>query len=387
MNGATGDVAVVSLGETTVGKLPGWSPVQVQTAAALAAIRDAGLSIGEVDGLVNLDPYARPHSMFAVTIADQLGLRPRWVSTVDVGGSVTTMALVQTAAWAISAGHCETVVCVYGENMRTSRPDDVRGAAIHNRSGGEEWEEPWGAEGMVIPYAMLADRYLHEGRGTLEDLAAVAVTTRAHAARNPNAMLRTPLTVEEHLAGPVVASPFRVTDCSAIADGGGAVVVTTLERARSLPHRPVTIAGFAVEATHGSFASQPDLDDLALRRVASRVFDAAGHGAEGCDVAMIHDAFTLSVLLSLEAMGFCEVGGAGALVRSGATSFGGRCPVNTHGGLLSQGHVGGMLHLVECVRQLQGRAGDRQVDGARRGVVLGNGGVFSVCGAMVLEAA
>jgi acetyl-CoA acetyltransferase len=382
---ASDGAVIVGIGETELGKLPGWSSVEIQAEATLRALEDAGLTLAEVDGLINLDPYTEPNSMFGVTLADYLGLQPSFVATIDVGGTVTAMMMLQQAAWAIAAGHCTTVVCVFGENMRTGRPPGVSGLLMRNLLGSEEWEDPFGSQGMVIPYALLASRFMAETGATQEDLGAVALSTRAHAVRNPSAQMRTPLTMDDYLSSPMISSPLRRLDCSLVSDGGGAVVLTRASEADPARHRPVRIAGLGMRTTHNGLVGIPDLDQLGMRAAGQAAFAAAGLSCEDVDFLLLHDAFTVSVLIQLEALGFCPTGGSGSLVRSGATGPGGRLPVNPHGGLLSQAHVGGMLHVTEAVRQLRGEAGDRQVEGARHALVSGNGGVFSVCGVMLLE--
>lgn len=384
----SGDAVVLAgIGETKVGKLPGRTSVGLQAEAVVRAVRDAGLSLSEVDGLLNLGPYVQPSSMFATTLAEYLGLKPTFTATIDVGGTVTGMTMIQNAIWAIEAGQCEVAVCTFGENALTGRATGVQGLKMDNLLGGEEWEEPFGVQGMVIPYALLAQRYrdLH-GAGD-EDFGAVAMLTRAHALLNDNAQMTKPMSMEDYAASRMIATPLRLFDCSLVSDGAGAVVLMRADRARRLGARQVAVRAIAQKTTHNSAAALPDIADLGMEEAGRRAFEAAGMGPEDIDVLALHDAFTISVLVTLEALGFAAPGGAGALARSGALSLGGKWPLNTHGGLLSQAHIGGMLHIVEAVRQLGGDAGRRQVDGARRALVSGNGGVFSVCGAMILEAA
>ena len=381
------DILLAGIGETRVGKLPGRSTVELQAEAVIAAIRDAGLSLHDVDGLLNLGPYVQPSSMFATTLAEYLGLHPTYTATVDVGGTVTGMTMIQNAIWAIEAGQCEVAVVTFGENALTGRDAGVQGLKMDNLLGGEEWEEPFGTQGMVIPYALLAQRYrdLH-GAGD-EDFGAIATLTRAHALMNDNAQMTRPMDMDSYRASRMIATPLRLFDCSLVSDGAGAVVLMRADRARKLGARQVAVRGIAQRTTHNSAAALPDIGDLGMADAGRRAFDAAGMGSEDIDLLALHDAFTISVLITLEALGFAAPGGAGALARSGALSLGGRVPLNTHGGLLSQAHIGGMLHIVEAVRQLSGGAGKRQVEGARTALVSGNGGVFSVCGAMILEAA
>ncbi|WP_372399499.1 thiolase family protein [Azospirillum sp. HJ39] len=379
------DVVIAGIGETPVGRLPGLSSVEIQAMAVLAALRDAGFALSDLDGLINLDPYATPNSMFSTTLAEYLGVAPRFACTVDVGGTVTGMTMLQQAVWAIESGYCEVVACVYGENALTGRPAGAQGLHMRNLLGGEEWEEPFGVHGMVIPYALLAQRYLDLHGASDEDLAAVALVTRRHALLNDNAQMRKPITLEDYRASRTISSPLRLLDCSLVSDGGGALVLTRAGRAPQGRTRSVNIRSIGMKTTHNSVALMPDIPQLGMAAAGADAYEAAGIGPEDIQVANLHDAFTISVLVSLEALGFARPGEAGALVRSGAMDLGGRWPLNPHGGLLSQAHVGGMLHITEAVRQLRGEAGRRQVEGARRALVSGNGGIFSVCGAMILE--
>lgn len=379
------EVVIIGIGDTPVGRLPGMGPVQIQALAVREALKDAGQTLSDLDGVINLDPYAIPNSMFSTTLAEYLGVKASFVSTVDVGGTVSGMTMLQQAVWAIGSGHCEMAVCVYGENTLTGRPKDVQGLYMKNLLGGEEWEEPFGLQGMVIPYALVAERYLHDYGATEEDLGAVAVNTRRHALLNENAQMKKPITMEDYSASRMISSPLRLLDCSLVSDGGGALILTTRERARRLGARAIRIRSMAMRTTHNSVVQLPDIEDFGMKDAAHRAFEAAGIGPEDLDLAELHDAFTISVLVTLDAIGLSEPGGAGAFVRSGAAALGGKCPVNTHGGLLSQAHIGGMLHITEAVRQLRGEAGRRQVPDARIAAVSGNGGVFSVCGVMILE--
>ncbi len=379
------DVVVIGIGETPVGKLPGMSSVQIQALAVREALKDCGLSVRDADGLVNLDPYATPNSMFSLTLLDYLGMRARFCATVDVGGTVSAMTMLQQLVWAIRAGHCEVGVCVFGEDLNTGRPENMHGMVLHNLVGSEEWEEPYGVHGMVIPYAMVGQRYLSEFGATEDDLGAVAVVTREHALLNDNAMMKKPITLDDYRNSRMISSPFRLLDCSLVSDGGGAIVLTTRKRARQMGAQATTIRSMAMRATHNSVTQIPDIDEYGMRDAGFDALESAGVEPQDMDVALLHDAFTVSVLITLEALGFAPPGGGGAFVADGRASLGGQCPVNPHGGLLSQAHIGGMLHLVEAVRQLRHEAGRRQVEDARLAIASGNGGIFSVCGVMIFE--
>ena len=320
-----------------------------------------------------------------VTLLEYLGGSATWISTVDVGGTVSSMAMLQQAVWAISTGHCEVAVVTFGENMNTVRPTGTHGLMANSLAGDEEWEEPYGIQGSVIPYAMIGTRYIHETGATPQDFGEVAVVTRRHALLNDNAMMKKPMTMDDYLASRTICSPFRLFDCSIPSDGGGALVLTTRDRAKRMGARAVGISAMAMKGTHNGLVNIPEIEAYGMRHAGEDVYAATGMGPEEMNVILLHDAFTLSVLITLEALGFCKVGEGGAYMRTGAASLGGRSPLNPHGGLLSQGHVGGILHLVEAVRQLRHEAGRRQVENARTALVSGNGGFFSVCGAMILE--
>ena len=386
MPAMSSEVVIVGAGETSVGKLPGYQPVQIQAWAVEQALADCGLRAPDLDGLINLDPYAIPNSMFASTLCEYLGLKPRYQATVDVGGTVTGMAMLQQAVWAIESGYCETIACVYGENALTGRAQGQHGLVMQNLMGGEEWEEPFGLHGMVTPYALLAQRYLHLYDASVDDLAQVAVITRRHALNNDNAQMKKPITIDDHRNSRMISTPLRLLDCSLVSDGGGAVILTTRDRAKSLGLPFVRMRSMAMRGTHNSIAQIPDIPELGMADAAIDAYQAAGMEPKDFDVALLHDAFTISVLITLEALKFSAPGRAGDYLREGHAGMGGRCPLNPHGGLLSQAHIGGMLHITEAVHQLRGTAGRRQIPDARRAVLSGNGGVFSVCGVMILEA-
>jgi acetyl-CoA acetyltransferase len=197
--------------------------------------------------------------------------------------------------------------------------------------------------------------------------------------------MRKPLSMADYLAARPIADPFGLLDCSVMSDGAGAVVLTTVERARDLATTPVRVLGFGGKATHKNVNQMPDLDALGLRPAGEMALGRAGIGIGDADFCCIHDAFTISTILGVEALGLCAEGEGGAYAAAGRLDLGGPCPVNPHGGLLSHAHIGGMNHLCEAVRQLRHQAEPgRQVPGARVGVVSGNGGVFSLCGVMVL---
>jgi acetyl-CoA acetyltransferase len=378
------DIVIVGVGETPVGRLPGYGATQLQAWAALDAIEDAGITLKDIDGLINQDPYSVPQSMFALTLSEYLGIRPAYVSTCDVGGSVTVMAMLQTAVWAIRNGNCRYCLVMQGENMATSRPADSTGHVLHTHQGGEAFKEAFGVQGALIPYALVAQRYCHETGVSPDAFGAVAVQMRKNAMRLKNRQTKKPLSIEEYLASPLISDPLRRLDCSLVSDGAAAFIVTTRREARRTGARCVAIKSFDMQASHCSIVEQPDLSELTLPAVTQRALEKCGMGLDEMDLFLVHDAFTVSVLIQLEGIGLCGPGKAVELFERGDADPQGRTPVNPHGGLLSQAHFGGALHGVEAVRQLRGDAEGRQVNGARHALWCGNGGIFSVFGVMVL---
>lgn len=383
----TYEARVVGIGETAVGKLPGRGAIELQAEAVNLALADAGIAASAVDGLFAISPYVQPVRMHSTLLAEYLAIHPAVSAAIDVGGTVSTMVMLLNAIDAIERGRADVVVCVYGDNAATGRHAGVKGIPLQaSITGTEEFEEPFGAFGMVIAYALLAQRYLDTYGLDGDVFAPVAIAARAHAARNENAQFRTPLTLEDYLASPMMASPLRKLDCCPISDGAGAVVLASSRAKARADVVPVSVLGFGSLVTHNVVSQMPDLDGLGMAPAASRAFAEAGLGPGDIDVLMVHDAFTVSVPLSLEGMGFCAPGEGTAFAASGAIGPGGALPTNTHGGLLAQAHIGGMLHIVEAVRQLRGQGGARQVPGAEVAAIAGNGGVFSTCGVMLLGA-
>jgi acetyl-CoA acetyltransferase len=381
------DAVVVGIGETDVGKLPGRTSTDLQAEAVIKALKDAGIDKSSVDGFINLDPYTTPESMFSLTVSEYLGIQPHYVETVDVGGTVTAMYMIQHAISALQQELCSVIVCTYGENSLTVRSSGLQGLQMENRMAATDWEEPVGVRGMVVPYGLLAQEYYHMYGDSTKALGEIAVTTRKHALFNPNAQMKKTMDMESYYESRTIATPLRLFDCSLVSDGAGALVLTTRKQANEfeISHPMVNVSGMASRFTHASLTRMPRIRDLGMKEAANEAMSRAGVTIEDIDVAEIHDAFTISVLLTLEALGFCEEGKGSNYILNQGIGFDSPCPINTHGGLLSQAHIGGMLHVIEAIRQLRGDCGERQVQSAQRALVSGNGGVFSVCGIMVLE--
>jgi acetyl-CoA acetyltransferase len=241
------------------------------------------------------------------------------------------------------------------------------------------YESPFRPVLPASAYALAASRHMHLYGTTREQLAEVAVAARQWALLNPKAWEREPLTVDQVLGARLVSHPLTVRDCCLVSDGGGALVVTSAARARTLRKPPVFVLGFGEALSHQSISNMPDLSTTAARESGAAAYRMAGLGPKEIDVVELYDAFTLCTLLFLEDLGFCAKGEGGAFVASGAIAPGGALPVNTNGGGLSYCHPGmyGIFVLIEAVRQLRGECGARQASGCHTAIAHGNGGVLS----------
>jgi acetyl-CoA acetyltransferase len=375
-----GDTAIVGVGEAPFGSVPSKSALQFAAEAALDALTDAGLSTQAVDGLVTAYSVGDPYRFFGTVLAEYMGLQPRWLEQINVGGSVGNL-LIEHAACAVAAGQAETVLCVWADNRRSQLGGRAT-ATVADLAAHPEYELPYGP---MVPslYALVAQRYLHDyGRGP-EALADVAVAMRAHASRHPKALRRQPITRDDVAASPAVSSPLRALDCCLISDYGAAAVVTTAERAPDLRKGGVFVLGVGEGMTHEFISQAPSLTTFGSARSGQAALAMAGMRPSDVDVAYLYDCFTITVLVLLEELGFCGRGEAADLVASGAIGPDGSLPVNTHGGLLSYSN-GGLLHVVEAVRQLRGEAEGRQVVGAETALVHLQGGVLSTHATLVL---
>ncbi len=375
---------IVGIGETKVGKHPGRNALDLQCEAVRKALADARIDKSRVDGVYALGSYIQPMQLHGLSVIEYLGLAPRLAEIVDVGGTVAFITMIQNAMAAIDAGRLEIAVCVYGDNAATHRAPGTHGYVAQMTTGAEEFEEIYGSS-IVVSYALLARRYLDlYGLGPEEAFAPIALTARRHARLNENAAYRKPITLEDYRASPWIAEPFRRLDCSPVVDGAGAFVIVSRRVARELDATPVSYLGAGSQATHKIVSLTPDIPELGMAEAGRRAFAEAGLTPEDVDLLTVHDGFTASISITVEALGFCGAGECGRFASEGGLGFDGALPVNPHGGLLSQGHVGGMLHVLEAVRQLRGDAGPRQVKNAEVATISGNGNIFSICGAMLL---
>jgi acetyl-CoA acetyltransferase len=357
------------------------SAVHVQ--AAERALEDAGLGLADVDGLATTGFLP----MYAVAIAEYLGIHPTYLDETNIGGASFEL-LVEHAATAVEAGIAEVVLVTYGSVQLSEMGRRLgTGGRTGFASGPMAFDAIWGNT-LVGSYALAARRHMHDYGTTSEQLADVAVTMREHARHNPMAQYRDPMTTDDVLSSKLVADPLHKLDCCVISDGGGACVVTTAERAADLPSVPVHILGAAHCTTHHMNISQmPDLTVTSAGRTGALAFERAGIKPSDVDVAQLYDSFTITVVLTVEDLGFCAKGEGGDFVSNGGLGIGGRLPTNTDGGGLSACHPGmrGMFLIVEAVRQLRGVAGETQVPGARIAVAHGTGGMLSTGATLVLS--
>jgi acetyl-CoA acetyltransferase len=365
-----GGAAIVGAAESDLGEVgPGFTPLDLIGQATDRALADAGLNKEDVDGLFGASAY---YSMATVSAGEYLGIRPRYSDATNMGGSSFVSHLLHAAA-AMEAGLCEVALVSYASTQRSG--GGFRGLS----DPPNPYETPYGPRYPVSMYALAASRHMHEYGTTREQLAEVAVAAREWAKLNPKAFMRDDLTVEDVLASRMISSPLSLLDCCLVTDGGGALIVTSAERAKDLRKPPVYLLGAGEAHWHRNISQMPDLTVTAAVDSGRRAYEMAGVGPEDVDVAMLYDAFTITPILFLEDLGFCEKGEGGAFVEGGRTAPGGELPVNTNGGGLSYNHPGmyGLLLLIEAVRQLRGECGGRQVDGARVALAHGNGGVLS----------
>jgi acetyl-CoA acetyltransferase len=373
--------AICGIAESELG-VTGSSVFELQSQAILRALDDAGLSLDGIDGIATTGA-AR---FSASAVAEYLGIRPTWLDSTFEGGSSFELHLSR-ASEAIRNGTCTTVVISYGSNQRSAQTRRL-GGVLFPHTPEARFEAPYGPLNPISMYALAASRHMCEFGTTPEQLAEVAVAARAWALLNPKAYRHSagPLTVEDVLSSPMISSPLHALDCCLVTDGGGALVVTSLERARDLAAPPIRILGTGEHSTHVGMTQMPDLTATGASVSGARAFGAAGLGAQDIDVVEVYDSFTITVILTLEALGFCARGEGGDFVGSDRIGPGGEFPLNTSGGGLSYCHPGmfGIFLLIEAVRQLRGEAGDRQVVGAETALAHGTGGILSMHATAIL---
>lgn len=378
-------IVIAGVGETEQGKIPDKSSFHFLSEASKLAIEDAGIKKSDVDGLVTAFSLVEQTFMHCTTFADYFGMNPKFFSSIAVGGS-TAVWMAAEAAMAVASGQAEVVLCVRGDNTLSGISSSGMVALIREMCHAE-FEFPYG---LTTPggYALAAQRYLHEYGNSREHLAAVATTMRKHAADKENAMNKEPLSVEEVMQSRIIAEPLTKYDCSIISDGGCAFIITTEDKAKELgiDNNLAYLWGMGQGYSHQYLTTLNDLGQIysAVKISGDKAFGTAGISKDDIDVAFLYDCFTITVLLELEGLGFVKPGEGGPFALEGRMELGKDLPVNTHGGLLSQAHLGAMHHVVEATLQLRGTAGKRQVEDAEVALVHGNGGIVSAHSTIVL---
>jgi acetyl-CoA acetyltransferase len=369
-----GKAAVTGVGYTDFTAPAGRSVLELALEASRAALNDAGLTPGDVDGMCSFGLFN--DSVTCQAVATGLGCDDlSYVLDLNNGGSQPAFAVLN-AAMAIAAGAANTVIVYRALNGRSGK----KVGSTRFEAPSSQFRYPIGLSAYPQYIAMWARRFMIETGTTEEDLAHVVMVQREYSALNERAVRRNPMTLDEYFSRGYVVEPFRTVDCTVEVDGAVAVVVTSAERARDLAVPPAVIEGGAWVTGRGSgldiadLHSWPDFSLNCQHLLAPRLWQAAGIGPAEVDVAEIYDCFTPAVLYGLEGLGFVERGGAAKFVRSGQTRLTGSLPTNTHGGLLNEGYVHGMNTVAEAVLQAQGRGGARQVPKAH--VVVATSGVL-----------
>jgi acetyl-CoA acetyltransferase len=371
--------AIVGVAESDLGETPGKTVLQLQAQAAKAALDDAGFTKDDVDALFTAGNWSWAPNLM---LGEYLGIKPKYTDGTNIGGA-SFESHVAHALTGIKAGLFDVALITYGSTQRTGR---TRNMPIPTAPLTEQYERSFGLPMTVGAYALAAMRHMHMYGTTSEQLAEIAVATRKWASMNEKALMREPIGIEDVLNSRMIAEPLHLLDCCLVTDGGGAVIVASARAAARAKKRPVWILGHGETHTHNSISSMPDLTMTGARESGRQAFDMAGVKHHEIDVAEIYDSFTITVLLTLEALGFCKPGEGGAFVSGQRTAPGGAFPMNTNGGGLSYCHPGmyGIFLLIEAARQLRGESDQRQVKDAKLAVVNGTGGVLSSTSTLIL---
>jgi acetyl-CoA C-acetyltransferase len=370
----SGQIAIAGVHEYESRWAPDKTSFQIIGECTREALADAGLRLEDVDGFFGATMTMGAMGM--VQLSEYLNIKPRYLDGTNIGGS-SFVSHVAHAAAAIHSGLCEVALIVYGSTAAS----DAMAIGTGNAGGRDPsaaFVSPYGMT-LVSSYAMVAKRHMHQYGTTSEQLADIAVSTRHHASLNPNAKMRQPITREDVLESRMIADPLHLLDCCIISDGGGAVIVTSLERAKDLRQKPVVVHGTGESVAHREIGA-PDLMTIAAKQSGEAAFAMAKMSPAEIDFCTIYDSFTITVLATLENLGFCKPGEGGPFVENGGIGLGGRLPVNPDGGGLSSNHSGmrGIFLVIEAVRQLRGGLGARQVEGASTALVHGTGGYLGL---------
>lgn len=367
--------AIVGVAESDLGVLPGSNVLRLQAQAAKRALDDAGFTKDDIEALFTAGNWARFPGLM---LAEYLGLQPKYTDATDIGGSSFESHVAHAVA-GINAGLFDVALITYGSTNRTSPAPSLSSLT-------SKYETPFGLPSPIGHYALAAMKHMHQYGTTSEHLAEIAVATRKWANLNEKALKRGPLSIADVLNSPMMAEPLHVLDCCLINDGGGAVVVASARAAARAKKTPVWVLGHGEIITHHSVTYMPDLTVTGAKESGRRAMEMAGITHSEIDVVEVYDSFTITVLLTLESLGFCQPGEGGDFVSCQRTAPGGSFPLNTSGGGLSYCHPGmyGIFLLIEATRQLRGECGERQVKNAKIALVNGTGGTLSTTSTVIL---
>jgi len=363
----TRKAVIAGVGHTAFAKQPTKTAWHLEVAAAASALADAGIEPNAIDGLLT-DPGPTQGILDGITphfarLGAQLGLDPDYTGSEILGGA-GSVAIIERAALAVEAGLCDVCLCIYGDSPSTNV-----GAYQYGRGD----EAAFGLFGAAGLHALAAQRHMHRFGTRADQLGEVAVAARAHAARTPHAQKREPISMQDYRESKFLVEPLRKLDCCLVSDGAAAVLVTTEQRARDMRHPAIRILSHGQAHSLSTYASPDHFDALPAARCGPKALRKAGLTPKNIDVVMLYDCFTIVVLLQLEDYGFCAKGESGPFVEGGRIGPGGGLAVNPSGGLLAEGYGGGMMHVIEAVRQLRGQAGERQIADAETALVSGHG--------------
>lgn len=373
-----GKAAIIGFAEMAPRKgTGGKTPLGIIAEVARDAIADAGLEKKEIDGLLTGIAFSEYCVLWPSVVADYLNLRPSYFDQVELGGAAAA-GMVWRAGAAIEAGMCENVLCVLGD-IWDSGAIEMRGPPFPRIDA--EFDAPYG---LITPnpgYALIAQRHMYEFGTTPEQMAKVAVEQRKNACKNPAALFgHKEITIDDVLNSRIIVDPLHLFEIVSPCTGGGAFIVTGAERAKLGPQRPVYLLGAGEAGGHSNITQARSLTTSLVKPAAEAAFKMAGVSPQDMDFIQPYDCYTITVIITLEDAGFCRKGEGGRFVAEHDLTYKGDFPSNTHGGQLSFGQpglAGGMSHVIEAVRQLMGRGGERQVKDATIGYVNGNGGIMA----------
>lgn len=382
MSKLKGKIAIVGIGEVPTGKFPNRSILEATVDACYQAIKDAGIPKNEIDTIIPTGHFADRQfntDLVFSRLVEELGLSGIAKANLQVfAGGASSACQLKVAGSLINAGLAKAVLCVHTEKLGTGMPMQDVIDLFSTLGIPGEWEAPYGMHFSAVA-GLVTTRHMYETGTTAEELASVCVSNRKWAELNPNAMYRKPLTVEDVLNSKMLSTPIHTLESNMLADGASAFIVTSAERARQLTDTPVYLLGEGSRVNHYALSQTKDMTRFRYKEAGDEALSMAGLTVRDMDIAEIYDSYAVFQLIALEEFGFCERGTAGRFVYEGHTCPGGKLPMTTNGGMLSQGHTGaggGVAILVETARQLMGKAGERQVPQARFALETATGGTY-----------